>query len=268
MDHKDALQAITYVTKHSPKRSFNQAVDLIITLKDLDLKKPDQQVDFFMSMPHKRAKAAKVCGLVGPELYDQAKEALDAAISIDEFKTFAKDKRAAKKLGRTYDFFVAQADIMPKVAQTFGKILGPLAKMPNPKAGCVVPPNANLSQLYDKLQYTLHVLVKKQKMFQAGIGREDGDANAIAENAFAVYDQLMHHLPLEKNNIKDVFVKVTMGKAVKLGEPFPDISETSKKGKKAPEAQAEPTTEEKPEEAAEETATPDGDAETAEVTKE
>ena len=38
----------------------------------------------------------------------------------------------------------------------------------------------------------------------------------IADNAYNVYEQLIHHLPNEKHNIKSVFLKLTMGKSARV----------------------------------------------------
>ena len=40
----------------------------------------------------------------------------------------------------------------------------------------------------------------------------------IAENALTVYNSLINVLPNEKHNIRDIYVKLTMGKPVKVGE--------------------------------------------------
>lgn len=217
MDKKEVVKALKTAKENSPKRNFKQRIDMILTLKNIDVKKPDQQVDAYINLHYPKAKKQKVCGLVGPELYEQAKSVFDEAIHIDDFPKY-KENKDKKKLAQQYDFFVAQGDVMQKVAQNFGKAFGPRGKMPNPKAGCVVPPNANLKSLYDRLQTTEHLKVKSQKMFQAAIGYEDTDEEQVIDNALTIYNQLIHHLPQEKNNVKEIVFKLTMGKPVKLSE--------------------------------------------------
>jgi len=160
MDKSQVTQTLKKVKENSQKRNFTQSIDLIINLRDIDLKKPEQSVNFFHTLHYSKGKKVKVCALVGPELLAQAKEVCDLAVSVDDFPKY-QDKSKAKKLATNYDFFIAQATIMPKLATAFGKVFGPKGKMPNPKAGCVVPPNANLEPLYEKPQKTVtHYQIK------------------------------------------------------------------------------------------------------------
>jgi len=217
MNKQDLIVAYKQAKETSNKRNFKQTVDLIITLKDLDLKKPDHQVDLFIQLHHSIGRKTKICGLVGPEMIDNAKKELDHVIDVDSFADFAKDKKNVKKLAAEYDFFVAQANLMAKVAQSFGRVLGPRNKMPNPKSGCVVPPNANLTVLKTRLDKTIRILVKTNPQFQASVGREDMADEHIIDNMMTIYDQLIHHLPSEEHNIKSVYVKLTMGPSIKVG---------------------------------------------------
>jgi len=217
MDKNKILTALKKAKESSTKRNFNQTVDLIVTLKDLDLKKPDHQVDLFLSLHHSNGKEIKVCGLVGPELKDSAEKDLDFSVNVDKFPNYAKDKKLIKKLSQDYDFFVAQATLMPKVAQTFGRVLGPKNKMPNPKSGCVVPPNANLAQVKTKLQNMIRIFVKTSMQYQVAVGKEDMKDEEIVDNVLTIYDQLIHHLPNEIHNIKSLFLKLTMGPSIKIG---------------------------------------------------
>ncbi|MEM4271796.1 MAG: 50S ribosomal protein L1 [Candidatus Pacearchaeota archaeon] len=217
IDKQAVLNGLKELREKSPKRNFKQTIDLVITLKDLDLKKPEQQVDLFLNLHYNRGKKIKVCALVGPELFDQAKEVCDKAIVQDQFDFYAKDKKAVKKLADEFDFFIAQATIMPKIATVFGKVLGPKNKMPNPRAGCVVPPNANLKPLYERLQKTVRVMAKTQLMAQLMVGKEEMKDEEIADNIMVIYDALKHALPESENNIKAVFIKFTMSKPVKIG---------------------------------------------------
>src|SRR3989338_5004403 len=143
MEKEELQSALQKARDISDKRNFKQSFDLVINLKGLDMKKQEHNVDAFITLPHARGKKTKVCALVGAELFEQAKSVCDFAILSDTFEKY-KEKKEIKKLANSYDFFIAQANIMPKVATTFGRIFGPRGKMPNPKSGGVVPPNANL----------------------------------------------------------------------------------------------------------------------------
>lgn len=216
MDKKTVLEAVKNLKASEKKRKFSQSIDIIVNLKDLDLKKPEEQVDFFANLHHPTGKKRKICALVGPELMDEAKANCDKAIMVDDFDAYAKDKKLTKNLARQYDFFIAQANIMPKVAAAFGKVLGSRGKMPSPKAGCVVPPKTSLKPLYEKLQNTIRVSAKLSPMIQIFVGKESLKDEDIVDNIMDIFSQLEAKLPKGKNNIRNAFVKLTMSKAEKL----------------------------------------------------
>ena len=215
MDKEQIQAALAKAKDISEKRNFRQSYDLIINLKGLDFKKQGHQIETFITLPYSRGKKVKVCALVAPELEENAKTVCDSVIPSDSFEKY-KDKKDTKKIANSFDFFIAQSNIMPKVATVFGRALGPRGKMPNPKSGCIVPPNANLKPLYEKLQKTVKIIAKTAPLIQCPIGTEDMDNNKIIENALTVYNSLLQVLPNEKHNIKDIYIKLTMGKPVKV----------------------------------------------------
>jgi len=215
MKKQDFLNGLQKLEEH--KRKFPQSYELIINLKGLNLKKPEEQVEVFLELPHAPRKETKVAALVGGELAEHAKEVCDAAITTDDFIKYG-DKKSIKQLSRSYDFFIAQANIMPQVAKQFGRVFGPHGKMPNPKVGCVVPPNANLSPLVERLKTTIRAAAKVDASVKVKVGYEGQDLNHIAENMAAVYHAVFAKLPQEINNIKNVMIKKTMSPPVKIEE--------------------------------------------------
>lgn len=215
MNKETILNALKEIKEKSKKRKFNQTIDLIVNLKNINLKDTEEQVDFFVTLHNDIGKKMKVCALVGPELKDQAQKACDETVVSVDFPKYS-DKKLVKTLATNNNFFVAQANLMPKIAQIFGRVLGPRNKMPNPKAGCIVPPNANLSVLMEKLQKTIRINIKSNPSFKCAIGTEEGDIEKIADNILEIYNQLILHLPKETANIKSIMIKLTMGKPVKI----------------------------------------------------
>ena len=217
MEKQELQSALLKAKESSPKRNFKQTYDLIINLKGLDLKKPEHQVDAFITLPHSRGKKIRVCALVGAELNEQAKGIFDNVILSDAFDRI-KEKKEIRKIANSADFFIAQSNIMPKVATAFGRVFGPRGKMPNPKAGGVVPPNANLKPVYEKFQKTIRATAKTAPLVQVPIGKEGMKIEDVVENGMLVYKTVVQALPNEIHNVKDVCIKLTMGKPIRIGE--------------------------------------------------
>ena len=150
----------------------------------------------------------------GPELEEQGQKNCDLVIKESEFESY--DTKKAKTLAKSYDYFVAQAPLMPKIAKSFGRVLGTRGKMPNPKTGCVVPPNANLGPLVERLGKTIRISSKKATNLQCMVGKESMEDDQIAENVLSVYGNVVKALPNELQNVKRVQLKLTMSKPVVL----------------------------------------------------
>src|SRR3989344_6325751 len=120
MMEKDSIQKAIQELKQYP-RKFSQTYDLIINLRGINLK--TNPLDFFLNLPCSQGKKIKVAAFVDQQLAEQAQKYCDFVVKDTQFSDYA-DKKKAKKLGQEYDFFIAQMNLMPKVATVFGKILG------------------------------------------------------------------------------------------------------------------------------------------------
>ena len=181
MDKEQIQAAVAKAKDISGKRNFRQSFDLIINLKDLDLKKPEQSVNTYVTLHYGRGKTCKICAIVGPKLMTESKKVCDFTISTDDFAKYAA-KKDIRKLANSYDFFIAQSSIMPKVAMVFGRYLGPKGKMPNPKIGSVLTPASNIKQLCDNLKKTILLVTKNEPTIKCRIGNEDTKDEEAIDN--------------------------------------------------------------------------------------
>jgi ribosomal protein L1 len=65
-------------------------------------------------------------------------EIVDKLTILQIKKENIKDPSKLDNLVKEYDFFIANAKLMPTVATTFGRVLGPASKMPSPQLGVVM----------------------------------------------------------------------------------------------------------------------------------
>jgi len=217
MEKKSIVEAVKKAKAAKKKGKFTQTIDLIINLKEIDVKKENERVEELVALPNGRSKPAKICAFVGAELKEAAEKFCDKVILSDDFAKWG-DKRKNKKLARECDYFIAQANVMPLVAKTFGRFLGVLGKMPNPKFGQIVPPKANLEPLVKRLKNSVRIVAKKSPVIHCGVGNEKMTDEELAENILAVLEAVKHKLPKGEHNIASVLVKTTMGAPVKIGE--------------------------------------------------
>ena len=212
MEKELIISTLRKLKENSPKRNFKQSMDLIMNLKGLDLKKADHQVNMFVTLPHGTGKKISVCALVDADMEGKAKGICDEVIVLSQFERY-KNKAEVKRLAARHDFFIAQASIMPKVAAAFGRFFGPRGRMPNPKLGSVIAPNTNISQLCDRLRNTATLVTKNEPTIKCKIGQEGTSEEEIINNVMAVYNNIVHKLPNDKQNVKSVMLKLTMGPA-------------------------------------------------------
>jgi large subunit ribosomal protein L1 len=216
MEEEDVRNAIQTLIDDSSSRNFTQSFDFVVTLKDVDLNDPDDQVDAYLALPHDTGDATYFAALVGPELEDEVADIVDTVVAHQDFDDYAENPRQAKNLAQNHDFFLAQADVMPDVATTFGRFLGPRDKMPNPQLGTVINPGSDIESLCDRLERTIHLKGKKDPVVQVKVGDESMDEDNVTENLLASYDELLNNLAKERNNIKDAYLKLTMSKPIEV----------------------------------------------------
>ena len=217
MDKKLIEKAIKTAKEKSNKRKFSQTIEFIMNFKGVDFKKQDNRIDLFLELPNDKGKEIKIGCFAAPELGEQAKTNCDTIIVHREFPKY-KEKKDIKKLADSCDWFLAQATIMPDVAKVFGRVFGPKGKMPNPKAGCVVPPNANLKPLVERLKRTVRIISREQYSIKTSVGTEKSDEAKVLQNIETIYNTVIAKLPQGDANVKSAIVKLSMGSPVRIGQ--------------------------------------------------
>jgi len=206
MEIKDQLKKALEELRKSDKRKFNQTVDLIVNLQKFDVKK--NTVNIFVSVPHK-IKDKKVCAFLEVENKNIK------TITKNEFKKYS-DKKELKKLVKNFDFFVSQASLMPAVATSFGRVLGPVGKMPSPQLGILMNvDDKSISEVLQKINNSVKIRTKEPSI-KVAIGKEDMKDEDIIENIMIVYNNVLKNLPKDKENIKNIEIKFTMTKPQKV----------------------------------------------------
>jgi len=66
------------------------------------------------------------------------------------------------------------------------------------------------------LQKMIKISSKKGPFVHVRVGKENLTEQHLADNIFAVYEQLVRALPKAENNIKSIYVKLTMSKPIKV----------------------------------------------------
>ena len=209
---QEIIDAVKEAKEQAKPRNFTQSIDVIINLKDLDVRKPENRFSEEVALPNGRGKEIKIGVIADGELALAAKNAgVDVVISEEDLQEFGKDIKAAKKVVNSVDSFIAQADMMPLVGRFLGRILGPRNKMPKP-----VPASARIEPLLERTQATIKVGVKQQPSIQILVGTQDMDDEKLAENIEAVLAVLDRNLEKGRNQIKSMYIKATMGSVVRV----------------------------------------------------
>jgi large subunit ribosomal protein L1 len=186
------------------KRNFVESVDLSINLKNIDMKNPSNRISEDVILPFS-CREAKICVFADGETAMMAKELADSIISSDEIKTM--DKKMVVKLAKDHDFFVAEASLMPLIGKNLGRILGPRGKMPEPIS-------SGIEEVLKKLKRTVKLRSGDKLTFHVLVGKRDMEIAQTAENIDTILNRM--RMILKEEKIKSVYVKTTMGRALRV----------------------------------------------------
>ena len=161
------------------KLKFKQSVELIMTFKDIDVKK-----GFAINETVQLAKTsapAQVCVMATGDMNLKAKTAkADMVVDTDGLNKLGANKRESRKFVGKYDFFLADTKLMPLVGKVLGQILGPRGKMPTP-----VPFNAPIESFLDRFRTSVRVRVRSSLAMSCKIGNEGmDDADLLLDAAY------------------------------------------------------------------------------------
>lgn len=202
---KELGKALSELRK-TEERKFDQTADLIINLQKFDSKK--NQISIFVNLPSK-IKDKKICAF-----FETKNKELET-ITPNDFKNYS-DKNSLKKLVKRFDFFIAQASVMPKVASVFGKVLGPAGKMPSPQLGILMDVNdKNIEELKKKINNSVKIRVKEPSI-KLAIGKQSMKDEEIIQNIISVYNSVLKEMPKGNENLRNIEIKFTMTKPQKI----------------------------------------------------
>jgi large subunit ribosomal protein L1 len=211
MADEKLVEGIRKALEGAKPRKFKESVEICINLKDVDLAIPKNRIDEDIPLPKGRGKQVKVALFGTNEMTNKAKNFADRVLTPDDIDKLADNKRDGRKLALGYQYFVAEAPLMPTIGKKLGKVLAPRGKMPRP-----IPPGSDPAPILAAVRNSVKVRSKDRRTFHATVGTREMSAEDLAVNIDAVLKRVIARLERGPNNIHSVFVKATMGPAIKI----------------------------------------------------
>ncbi len=206
------LEAVNKAIEQAPKRNFQESMEISVNLKNLDMAQPKNRIDETMILPKGAGKQIRIAVLGKGDITTQAKAAgVDLIIGPEEIERLGGEPREARKMAEEYNFFLAETAVMPLVGRYLGTRLGPRGKMPQP-----IPQGVDVGPIVERLRNSVKFRTKDKMTFHVRIGSTDMSPEDIAENIDAVMRKVESSLASGTMNIRSVYVKTSMGPAVRL----------------------------------------------------
>lgn len=199
-----------FLEENKGQRKFKQTVEVAINFKDIDFSKQDNRLNLEVPLPNGKGKARSIALFANDKgLIEGAKKNNIQVIDTTELEALTKDQ---KRLSSLLDYdLVAQANVMPLIARHLGQFLGPRNRMPKP-----VMPNTNMESVMKELSKSVSIKSKGKYLptVHSIVGVEDMEPIKIYENISEVVRAV--GAKVGQNNIKSVYVKLTMSKPMKF----------------------------------------------------
>ena len=204
-------QAIKDALENAPERKFVESVDITFTIKDVDLKNPNNRIKEEIRLPSGRGKELKIAMFAAGEAATKAKDAGIHVFTPQEIEEFGGQKGKAKKMANSFDFFLSEVPHMGLIGRYLGVVLGPRGKMPRP-----VPPTLDPSIIANGLQSTVVVKSGDRMTFHVAIGTAKQSQEELSANAMEIYNRVISKLERGIGNIRSLYIKTSMGPAQRV----------------------------------------------------
>ena len=204
-------QAITDALANAPERKFVESVDISFTIKDVDLKNPNNRIKEEVRLPSGRGKEMRIAMFAAGEAATKAKSAGITVFTPQEIEDFGSKKGKAKKMANSFDFFLSEVPHMGLIGRYLGVVLGPRGKMPRP-----VPPTLDPAIIATGLQSTVVVKSADKMTFHVAIGTSKQSQEELSANAMEVYNRVISKLERGIGNIRSLYIKTSMGPAQRI----------------------------------------------------
>ncbi|MBT7988197.1 MAG: 50S ribosomal protein L1 [Euryarchaeota archaeon] len=204
-------QAIKGALENAPERKFVESVDITFTIKDVDLKNPNNRIKEEIRLPSGRGKELKIAMFAAGEAATKAKGAGIHVFTPQEIEDFGGKKGKAKKMANSFDFFLSEVPHMGLIGRYLGIVLGPRGKMPRP-----VPPTLDPAAIAAGLKSTVVVKSGDRMTFHAAIGTAKQSQEELVANAMAIYNRVISKLERGIGNIRSLYIKTSMGPAQRI----------------------------------------------------
>jgi large subunit ribosomal protein L1 len=213
LDTKTITEAIKQAKAKSGEKKFNQTIDLILDIVEIDMKAPEGKIQEIVELPHATGKPNKICVVASSGDFVVKAKGTEAEKVIERADLDALNgkKKELRKLASDYDVFICEVPLMPLVGRILGPVLGPRGKMPIP-----VPANADLVALIKKHRNTVIVRMRAQPIIQVSVGSQQMKDEEIVDNTMTVLRMLDGKLKRGLKNVKYAFIKTSMGEPVKI----------------------------------------------------
>ena len=196
------------LAKETATAKFDESVDVSFRL-GIDPRKAEQMVRGTVALPQGTGKDVRVAVFASGEAADAARAAGADIVGADDL--FEQIEGGMMD----FDLVIAAPDMMPLVGR-LGRTLGPRGLMPNPKTGTVTPDVAKAVTEFKggKVEYR----TDRYGNVQLTVGKASFTPEALAENIFAVIDEIQRAKPASAKGryIQKVTVSSTMGPGVKI----------------------------------------------------
>merc|ERR1712183_445165 len=195
---KDTLKdSVAELLKHSletKKRNFMETVDLQIGLKNYD---PQKDKRFSGTVKLKHVPRPKFKG--------------SACMSADDLKKLNKNKKEVKKLAKKYDAFLASESLIKQIPRLLAPGLNKAGKFP-----ALLTHNDNMEAKVIDLKSTIEFQMKKVLCLNVAVGNVAMSDDELVFNIHLSINFLVSLLKKHWQNVKSLYIKSTMGPAIRL----------------------------------------------------